>query len=138
MRDIGAVFDTERGTPGVHLGDAGLATAAVGVGAVTARAAGLPLACPLHAATGIPCPGCGMTRLADAVVGSDPSGVIAADPLGAIVLSAIAALAVVGLAQRLGVVVRPSPAARSVPAALLAVLVVRWLLLLAGLGPDIG
>lgn len=91
----------------------------------------MPLTCPFRAITGVPCPGCGMTGLADGVVHGDVLGAMAADPLGGVLLVAIAALAIVGVAARAGLAPRVPPG-RVVPVALLAVLLVRWALALAG------
>ena len=49
--------------------------------------------CILRILTGMPCPGCGMTRLADQLAHGHLLGAIGADPLGSVVVVTIAALA---------------------------------------------
>jgi hypothetical protein len=57
------------------------------------------IACPFHALTGIPCPGCGGTRALLRLASADPSGAFALNPLvsmavlGALSLAALALLA---------------------------------------------
>jgi hypothetical protein len=79
------------------------ATAAVGIGGVllVGRTVGLHLpACPLRTITGVPCPGCGVTRLADAVAHGRVGEALGADPLGVALLAAVATLAVVAVIAR--------------------------------------
>ena len=76
------------------------ATVLAGLGGVllAGRAVGLHApACPFRTITGVPCPGCGMTRLADAVAHGRLHLALGADPAGVLLLSAIAVLAVVHL-----------------------------------------
>lgn len=85
-------------------------------------AAALP-ACPLHAVTGLPCPGCGTTRAALALAAGDPVAAFAANPLAALgwvaaIGGGLAALALVALR-------RPLPALPGWPARW------RWTLALA-------
>ena len=49
--------------------------------------------------TGIPCPGCGMTRLADADAHGDVARAFTADPAGVAILASIVILAVVFLVR---------------------------------------
>lgn len=44
-------------------------------------------ACPLHAWTGVPCPGCGTTRAVLALVRGDVSGALAWNPLATLALA---------------------------------------------------
>ncbi|HSM52071.1 MAG TPA: DUF2752 domain-containing protein [Thermoanaerobaculia bacterium] len=71
----------------------------------TRLAAALP-ACPVHAATGLPCPGCGTTRAALALAAGDPVAALAANPLAALAWAAaiaggLAALALLALGRPL-------------------------------------
>lgn len=69
----------------------------VGVGGLllAGRAVGVHApACPFRAATGVPCPGCGMTRLGDAVVHGRVGDALAADPAGVLILVGLVAVAV--------------------------------------------
>ncbi|MGN6695130.1 MAG: DUF2752 domain-containing protein [Aquihabitans sp.] len=68
----------------------------VGVGAVllAGRAVSLHLPpCPFRAATGVPCPGCGMTRLADAVAHGRFGQALSGDVAGVAVLATLAVIA---------------------------------------------
>ena len=59
----------DRGTTRAHhLGQTSLGLVGLGAVLVAGRAVSFTLPpCPFRAITGVPCPGCGMTRLADAV-----------------------------------------------------------------------
>lgn len=93
-----------------RLGGLGLAVglAAAGWPAVTAST-GFGLPCALRWLTGIPCPACGLTAAAVALVHGDPVGAFAANPtifgLAAFTLSAGPLLAL----RALGVVAPPAP-----------------------------
>lgn len=50
-------------------------------------------ACPFLSLTGVPCPGCGMTRLADAVVHGRIGDAIGADPAGVAILAVLLVVA---------------------------------------------
>jgi hypothetical protein len=62
-------------------------------GAVGAAWLGLGLPrplCPLHAATGWPCPGCGTTRAIEALLAGDWSAALALNPLACAALAGVA------------------------------------------------
>ena len=74
----------------------------VGLGGVllVGRAAGVHApACPFRSLTGVPCPGCGMTRLADAVVHGRIGEAASADLAGVALLGVLAVVAVTYLVQ---------------------------------------
>jgi hypothetical protein len=84
-------------------------------------------ACPFHAWTGLPCPGCGTTRAVTALAGGDLAGAFAWNPLATLGLAAgflVAALALPWVEARAPVpVLRPGglPAwSRALAAAALA------------------
>ncbi len=114
--------------------------AASGVASVFALAPFLaPLArfappCPLHAWTGVPCPGCGSTRAALALLRGDVFGAFAWNPLAA--LGLVAALAAGALAPLWVALAGPLPAWDSVLPArtrwvMAAALAVDWAYLVA-------
>ena len=116
-------------------GDAALVTVGMGVLAVAARASSFALPCPLRSATGLPCPGCGLTRTADALAHAHLDDVLASDPVGALVLVAIGLLAASALARRVGGrSVLPATATGALPAVLATAVLGRWFALLLGLG----
>lgn len=62
-----------------------------------------PVLCPFRAATGLPCPGCGLIRSARSLFGGDVAGAFAVNPLGAaLLLSAPPALAALVMTNRRG------------------------------------
>jgi hypothetical protein len=91
-------------------------------------------ACPLHAWTGLPCPGCGATRAALALTRGDLAGALAHNPLVAL---GLVGLLGAGALAPLWVWARgPLPVAHGVPANLLratiaGTLLANWLWLLA-------
>ena len=112
-----------------HLGQGALVLTGLGAGLLAARAASIPgPPCPWRSLTGVPCPGCGFTRLADALAHGQLGHALDVDPAGVAFLGLLAVLAVVHLA----VVVarrRPPPpwmAHRAVPVALAALALVHW------------
>jgi hypothetical protein len=83
---------------------------AVGQGAVTLAGLGVVLLagravsihappCPLRSLTGVPCPGCGMTRTADAVISGQVGEALATDAAAVLLLVAIGVLAAVHLVR---------------------------------------
>lgn len=129
--------DTDRVPATDRIADAGLATAGIGAAAVAARALSVPLPCPLLALSGIPCPGCGLTRLADGLAHGHVLDAVTADPIGVAVLVVLATLAALALARRVTPTVRMPRPATKVPALLLALLALRWATVLAGVGPTV-
>ena len=86
-----------------RFGIAAVATTAVGGALVAARnvlPVGLP--CPTLALTGVPCPGCGMTRAADALVHGRVLEVVTQDPAALVLIAVIAVLAVGHVLRRQG------------------------------------
>ena len=94
--------------------------------------------CVLRAATGVPCPGCGITRLATAVLQGHITTVLRADPAGMAFLVIVAGLAVTQVLALSSVTVpgfRRGRASLSVIAVLLAA---HWATTIAtgGLAPS--
>ncbi len=104
---------------------------ALGVGGLVmaSRLAGLGWpSCPLLTNTGVPCPLCGMTRLAVGLTSGDVGGVLAADAAGVLFLVLILLLGCVYIVQRCR---RPagSPALlrwRALPWLLGGLLLIHW------------
>lgn len=71
------------------------AAAAVQVAGVAAGVGGWP--CPLKAALGIPCPGCGLTRASVALLRGEFAAAFGAHAFAPVLLVALAALAVAAL-----------------------------------------
>ena len=113
-------------------------TAFVGLGAIAARALSVPVPCPLLATTGVPCPGCGMTRLADGLAHGHLLDALGTDPLGVLLVVTLGSLALIGALGRTGVRVSlPAGATRAVPTVLAGLLTLRWLAVLIGAGPVV-
>jgi len=101
----------------------------LGVVLVGARAASLPTPpCPFRALTGIPCPGCGITRLADAVAHGHLTTALRADVAGVAVLVALATIAAVHVAHRSRADALPPRwlQSRALPVVLGALIAVHW------------
>ncbi len=78
------------------------ALALVGIGAVLLAGRAVSIhapACPLRTVTGVPCPGCGMTRLADAVVHGRITDAVRSDAAGVGLLAVLTFLAVTYLVR---------------------------------------
>lgn len=81
------------------------AVTTVGVGAVFVIGRSyLPftLSCPLLSTTGVPCPFCGITRLADALRHGHVHHAVTTDPGGTLLLAVLVALPVLALVLRAG------------------------------------
>jgi hypothetical protein len=82
---------------GERLGAAAVGTVALGGVLVLARSvAPVDLPCPMLAVTGVPCPACGLTRLAHAVVHGHSADALTTDPAGVVLLALVAAVHLVG------------------------------------------
>ncbi|MFN8017801.1 MAG: DUF2752 domain-containing protein [Acidimicrobiales bacterium] len=111
------------------IGQSSLAAAGLGVGLLALRAVSIHApACPFRSLTGVPCPGCGITRLADALAHGRLQVAVGADPAGVALLVAIAVVAVAyGIATKL--LHRPVPRWLEhgiVPLAFVALIAVHW------------
>ena len=83
-----------------QVGQSALAMVGMGTALIALRTVSIHLpACPFRAATGVPCPGCGMTRLADAVAHGRVGHAIGADAAGVAILAVLAVLAVTYLVR---------------------------------------
>lgn len=113
------------------------AAATAGLGAVWVVGRGLlpfEVACPLLAATGIPCPFCGMTRLSEHLLRLDVAGAFTQDPAGVVFLAVLGLLAAVGVASRLGWAPTRWPTTAPVTTVLVVALGVHWITALGGGG----
>ena len=90
-------------------------------------------ACPILETTGVPCPFCGFTRLADHVASGDVTLAITTDPAGTVFLALLIVLAAVGVLLRLRPELRRWPGAPAA-AALGVALAAHWATTLAGGG----
>lgn len=112
------------------VGQGALTLVGLGVVLLAGRTVGVHAPpCPFRSITGIPCPGCGMTRLADAVAHGHLERALHADGAGVAVLVVLLVLGAVHLAT---VVLRhqPPPAwMRSlvVPGVLVALMAAHWI-----------
>lgn len=118
-------------------GQSSVTLAGLGLGLIVLRTVGVHAPpCPFRAITGVPCPGCGMTRLADALAHGRVQLALHADPAGVALLAAISVLATVHLVR---VVRRGRPPAAwmgswAVPAAIVALVALHWTANLLGGG----
>ena len=128
------------GAPSVHA--LGMAAAAA---PVLAAAAALPLdapplslfACPLRAATSLPCLSCGATHAFHFLLHGQPLDALAANPLAAFVALGLVAHSALTLLRLCGLPFAPAPlcpsprAARLLRAGAVAALAANWLFVLA-------
>ena len=88
--------------------------------------------------TGVPCPGCGMTRLAATVAHGNVAAAVAADAAGVVLLVVLAVLA--GTHLHGLVTKRPHPPtwmrSRLLPAGLVALVAVHWAINIVTGGPP--
>lgn len=85
---------------GRQVGQSALILVGAGTALIALRTVSIHLpACPFRAATGVPCPGCGMTRLADSVAHGRIAQAVTADAAGVAILGVLAVLAVTYLVQ---------------------------------------
>jgi hypothetical protein len=109
------------------------------LGLVAAAAPGLaegPVLCPFRAATGLPCPGCGLMRSAHSLFGGKVARAVAVNPLAAVLLlTGLPAMALLVATNRKGglaVRVEASRAERRALWTILCVLVAaNWVYVLA-------
>ena len=86
-------------------------------------------ACPFLAITGVPCPGCGMTRLADSVAHGRIADAAGADLAGVALLVVLAVIAVTYLV-RVIIRKRPPPGwmrSRTLVISLVALVAIHWI-----------
>ena len=111
------------------IGQAATTAAVLGGGLVALRTLGIHApGCPFRTMTGIPCPGCGITRLADATVHGRIHLALGADPAGVALLAAIMVVAV-GYTVATVVLRRPVPRwleHGAIPIVFLALLGAHW------------
>lgn len=86
-----------------------------------------PQRCVLRAATGVPCPLCGLSRCGVALVRLDPIHALQSDPLGVLVLAVVAVVALWTLLAAITSRVALPTARRWLPG-LLAAVGIRWAL----------
>jgi hypothetical protein len=89
--------DHSAGTAG--LAAAGAAALAIAFAASPQRIASGPVMCPFRLATGLPCPGCGLTRSWVYIAHGDFGDAVRANPFGYLTMAAALALVAVALAS---------------------------------------
>jgi hypothetical protein len=109
---------------------------AVAAAQVAASAAGIGWACPLHALTGVPCPGCGLSRASVALLRGEWGESLRLHALAPIFLLVVLARAVVvvlpaRMRERAARLAQRLESRRAIPLAALSVLIGYWLLRLA-------
>jgi hypothetical protein len=118
---------------GDRIGAAAVGTVAFGAALVLARSvAPVDLPCPVLAVTGVPCPACGLTRLAHAAVHGRFVDALTTDPAGVALLALVAAVAALHLVGR-----RRSRPRLTIPPGTVVVMVVvltavHWITTLSG------
>ena len=116
-----------------QLGAAAVGTVAVGGVLVLARSvAPVDLPCPMLAVTGVPCPACGLTRLAHAVAHGRFVEALTTDPAGVALLALVAGVAAVHLVGRSGSRRRPGIRSGTVAVVLVVLTAVQWITTLSG------
>jgi hypothetical protein len=116
-----------------RLGRGALAAVAAG-GALVLAGSITPvhLPCPTLALTGVPCPACGLTRLAGAVAHGRVAEAFTVDPAGVVLLALVGAVAAVHLLGRAGIRPAPSIPSRAAVAALVVATALHWLTAMRG------
>lgn len=94
-----------------------------------------PTRCALLAHTGVPCPVCGLTRVAVRLLGGEVTAAVQLDPIGVVLLVLVT---VVAGAQLVALAGRPVPwlSRKWVPLALAFLLAARWAVMVAAGGPP--
>ena len=94
-----------------------------------------PSPCALLTHTGVPCPVCGLTRVAVQLLEGDVGAAVQVDPIGIVLLAVVA---VVAGAQLVALAGRPAPWLRRrwVPLVLTILLAARWAVTVAAGGPP--
>ena len=116
-------------TRAAALGQGALAMAGLGAVLLGARALSIHApACPFRSLTGVPCPGCGMTRLAAATASGHLATAVRADAAGVAILGAIVVLAAAHLVTVIWRKQDPPAWMRhaALPVALVALVAVHW------------
>jgi hypothetical protein len=109
--------------------------AALGMVVAWHGVAGGPVLCPFRAATGLPCPTCGLTRAAHAILHGDIGAAFAINPMAAVlVLATPPAVALLALTNRKGGPAIRMDASRTerlaLRAALVGLVLVNWVYVL--------
>lgn len=94
-----------------------------------------PAPCALLTHAGVPCPVCGLTRVAVQLLEGDVGAAVRVDPIGIVLLAVVA---VVAGAQLVALAGRPGPWLRRrwVPLVLTILLAARWAVIVAAGGPP--
>lgn len=111
----------------------GVSVASAALGA-TWFALGMPRPqCPLHAYTGVPCPGCGTTRAVQSLLAGDWNAALLLNPLACAMLTAVVLFDLYALIVLVGRLPRWRPSGRLPPlirTGTLAALALNWLWLM--------
>jgi hypothetical protein len=117
--DLGSAEPLRQSGAAATLGLAGAAAAALSIACAIspARVESGPVVCPFRLATGLPCPGCGLTRSWVFIAHGDVGAAVGANPFGFVTMAA--AVALIAVVMTAAVRGRPipsiSPVVRSRP-----------------------